>query len=438
MPFDLAIPATRAVQSALLSSCTVENVSSELTRREPQRGKFLLYVDKIQAEHAASLCSSVYCPELSPSQPSQQPRSLAIAALSSTQPPQSPTQAPTSTSPASPPQIPAHGTPPRRQPSLRKSRASRKRAQSSHHILRSVRSRVETSRVASSDSDVEVMSDAATQELHQTASLSQIDVRPGVDELLVDDSMPASSDTSSVGDDEQAERAPSRTSARRASNATGQRKPTLYSYCRWRWWSRYLEHSDTRPENVAFQEFGTMTADKQAQCDTDDGIARYGDLCERHAKALFGVFVAKSTVRSGGFGLFTSWQRVKGERICEYTGIIRRQSNDDTYEHATGAHSGKYALDLGTQPTSFGYSVNSHFVLDAPRSTDGFARFANDFAKGSADLKRQCNCVFRAGDDLARQKQDWRLMFLESQAVIAAGSELSAWYGEPYWCIARG
>ena len=429
-----------------------ENVSGELTQRSPPPGNFLQYVSKVQAENA-TLTRALKQPSHAVVERSSLPtpssevarttsKSAITVRLESTQTSTS-TSTPTShwTS-SSAIQIAAASTPqPRSRHRLHHHRRRARHAPRSEdsdeeelsprkNTLRRVRPRTSKSRCDSQENAFEVLSDAPTQDLPLTVSLSQSGSDLADDRATVHKHYGVSAGQRVLSSATHETTDQPHTVSRRTSIA---KPPILYSHCQWKMWSRYLAFNDTRPENAAFSLFGLTHADQQAQCDNEDGLAQHGDLCKRHAKSLLGVYVEQSTAPGGGLGLFTSWARVFGERICEYTGVLRLQADTDANERATGAHTGMYAISLGRQPTSLGYEEGCHFVLDASRSTDGFARYANDFSKGQLKDVSQCNCVFRAGDDLIRDRQDWTRMYLESAAQISPGSELSVFYGVPYW-----
>jgi hypothetical protein len=74
----------------------------------------------------------------------------------------------------------------------------------------------------------------------------------------------------------------------------------------------------------------------------------------------------------------------------------------------------------------------TRWVIDATRSTDGFARYCNDFSLGLHSRRRLCTCVFRRGVDcIPEQDKFW--VFLEANTAIDAGTELSVSYGTTYW-----
>ena len=167
--------------------------------------------------------------------------------------------------------------------------------------------------------------------------------------------------------------------------------------------------------------------DSQAQC-TGDGLAQLGDLCARHCKELLGLEVRESRQPGAGMGLWTVWPRLAGEPICEYKGTIRRVSK------ATGpgqGYDGTYAIPL-PQPEDNDDHNPTHYVIDASRSTDGFARYINDFALGDPQLRHLHNCLSRPGEDCRPPREPLSLI-VEAARKIEAQSELSLPYGNEYW-----
>ena len=227
-------------------------------------------------------------------------------------------------------------------------------------------------------------------------------------------------------------------------------------------------------------DFFTVQTDVQrAECD-NHGIVAYGDLCPRHARILLGVYVAPSRELCGGMGLFTSWPRDKGDIICEYKGTIRRQVHDNdhgdkgrlmrqhskyaivlpehlTAEIARGCRVGHSSddSDHNSSGSSSSSSNSNHnrggqpprvrftpaaparpFVLDASRTTDGFARFINDttLGRGSSESSRT-NCEFVKGLEID-EEHEWQVLVRATRA-IPAKAELSVWYDKGYWSILR-
>lgn len=192
--------------------------------------------------------------------------------------------------------------------------------------------------------------------------------------------------------------------------------------CQWFLWMHHIAHRF--PPNEQQQAF--LLQDDRMRCSsTRLGLVTYGDLCKRHAKGLLGVYVAHSREPGAGMGLFTVWPRAKKEVICEYRGTIRPQHDE---KGAAGAHSGKYAVDV---PVLDGEP--SGLVIDASRSTDHFARYANDRSLGVKEAEKTlCNCWFLPGEAHPRPVHHARV-FLQASKDIAAGDELSAAYGNAYW-----
>ena len=205
------------------------------------------------------------------------------------------------------------------------------------------------------------------------------------------------------------------------------------------------------------QRFFALSHTEQADC-AHGGIVVYGDLCAIHSRSVAGVFVHRSGELCGGLGLWTSWARVRREIICEYKGAIRLQTDGDGSETVEGEMRCKYAIDLpGDLPSGSTPPVNSHFVIDAARSTDGFARYINDRTMGEAEdgkkkrkQKRKTarkkrknespappsltNCEFTQGLDI--QMREHRV-YVTATRDIKAGEELSVQYGSEYWTDLR-
>ncbi len=213
--------------------------------------------------------------------------------------------------------------------------------------------------------------------------------------------------------------------------------PSLaYTPCQWvALFHRLIDQicgEEDKRVNAKLREFCfALGEDKRAECGR---FAQYGDLCPLHADRLLGVRVGLSTARGAGMGLFTTWRRVKGETVCEYKGAVRLQSGDDDAEGPDSAqYRGEYAIDLPrcTKPP-YRAGRGQGWVVDASRSTDGFARYCNDFSLGLAKRKALCNCVFRPGVDCV-PLQDEECIFLQANEDIEAGEELSVDYGNMYW-----
>ena len=216
---------------------------------------------------------------------------------------------------------------------------------------------------------------------------------------------------------------------------------------------RYTQQENFNDNQDHIDFFTVQTDGQRAECD-NHGIAAYGDLCERHSRVLLGVYVDRSLEQCGGMGLFTSWARQKDDIICEYKGAIRRHvdRNDQGEQAKELRRNSKYAIDLpepltaeavlgcsasGNESSRARTAATAHpFVLDASRTTDGFARYINDSSLGLGSPKSSgTNCELTKGLELGQHV--WQL-FITATRPIAAGDELSVWYGKPYWMDLRG
>ena len=219
-------------------------------------------------------------------------------------------------------------------------------------------------------------------------------------------------------------------SAQRALSNTSDNadEPTLdRTYCQWEHYHAYLFMMDASWEHEELKPFFAMDRTRQARCQPS-GLPVYGDLCDRHARKLLGLVVRPSDRQHAGLGLFTVWLRRKGELICEYKGNVRLESNTRA---TSGLHHGKYAIDLPHQP-SWHTDPTTRFVIDATRTTDGHARYINDFSLGRPEQNERNNCLFRRGSERTPQENKYKI-YIEARTDIAADTELSASYGNEYW-----
>ena len=205
------------------------------------------------------------------------------------------------------------------------------------------------------------------------------------------------------------------------------------THCQWRMQYSYVATHWTfatgRFEELS--QFCWKWTDEERERCADDGIATLGDLCDRHARVLLGVYVAPSREEGGGMGLFTSWKRQKGDVICEYKGNIQLQRPHNDGDMAL-RQLGRHVIVLPS-PHPLPASADGAWVIDAARTTDGFARFCNDSSLGLPEMRHRCNCIFRAGDDCV-PPQDATRVFLEANKNITEHTELSVYYGgKSYW-----
>ena len=216
--------------------------------------------------------------------------------------------------------------------------------------------------------------------------------------------------------------------------------------CQWLEYSSIIS-CKTRPaqyNKVQRDFFVVEEHEGRARCSDGHGTCTYGDLCRRHARYLLGVEVKRSLEPHGGMGLHATWNFPRGAVICEYKGVIRLQRDDDDDEVAEG----KYAIDLPQPlPKRAGRPPpGTRFVIDAPRSTDCFARYLNDRTLGLPIGKSQKgankdghktpnNCEFAKGLDLGLGTYR---VYVCATRDIEAGEELTASYGRGYWVHLRG
>lgn len=152
-------------------------------------------------------------------------------------------------------------------------------------------------------------------------------------------------------------------------------------------------------------ELGTRRYFAVDECDC---FVEKGNLCDDHAVVLLGVRVLPSMI--AGEGLFAVGKSFgRGSVICEYEGQFMTRAQFD-------ASPSLYAADLGHGD-----------VIDARRSCDGFARYAN------AAMRRQdvnAQIIVEAG--LVPGGSN-RKAFLETTRDIADGEEILLAYGPKYW-----
>ena len=201
------------------------------------------------------------------------------------------------------------------------------------------------------------------------------------------------------------------------------------TYCLWKDYSLLLTANLAMHSMLA--EFVEMPDHEQERC-TPPGLPVYGDLCTQHASCLLGLEVRPSTQRRGGMGLWTVWDRRKKEVICLYKGNLRVVSDG---ESMAGPHRGKYAIDMPQDVVEADPKAAldlKNLVIDATRTTDGFARYINDFSLGQPSRQHVHNCLFRPGEDCT-PPLDKHMVFVEAKCKIRANTELSVSYGDNYW-----
>ena len=120
------------------------------------------------------------------------------------------------------------------------------------------------------------------------------------------------------------------------------------------------------------------------------------------------LFVSRSSIPSGGNGLFTKKLIRKGTRIVEYKGKITSWKEVDHREGTNG----------------YIYFINRKHVLDAYTYKKALARYAND-ARGMGRRKGLKN---NAAYETVGLK-----VYIDAMQDIPAGSEILVAYGREYW-----
>lgn len=141
-----------------------------------------------------------------------------------------------------------------------------------------------------------------------------------------------------------------------------------------------------------------------------------GNKCGPHLKSEDGLRIAPSRLHNGGWGLFTTIDRCKGDRIACYTGkrviLDGRSSSGSSY-------GGEYVLQLS----------RTHFI-DAALPTSCAARFSNT-ARSWNIAHKECrgnNAHFTL--DRRGQGTAW----ITATRTIRAGEEVLTAYGRTF-CI---
>ena len=125
------------------------------------------------------------------------------------------------------------------------------------------------------------------------------------------------------------------------------------------------------------------------------------------------LVVKKSRLKGAGKGLFTTKFIPKGTRIVEYKGKVT------TWEEASS----------GRSFNGYIYYVNKNHVIDAKKTLNALARYAND-ARGLSKIEGISNNSKYVQDDDNR-------VYIESFRNIEAGDEIFVGYGKEYWDVVR-
>ena len=124
------------------------------------------------------------------------------------------------------------------------------------------------------------------------------------------------------------------------------------------------------------------------------------------------LYVKKSGLKGAGKGLFTSKPIARGKKIVEYKGDITTWKEVDSKDGMNG----------------YIYYVTRDHVIDAWKTKDALARYAND-AKGLVREEGVLNnCTYQI---------EGLRVFIYAMKNIPAGSELLVGYGKEYWDIIK-
>jgi SET domain-containing protein len=124
------------------------------------------------------------------------------------------------------------------------------------------------------------------------------------------------------------------------------------------------------------------------------------------------LVVKRSTLPGAGKGLFTNKPIPKGAKIVEYKGEIVKWKDVDTRNGRNG----------------YIYYVNRYHVLDAWKTKDALARYANDAKGPSRSENIKNNCTYNI---------EGVRVFIFSMRDIPAGREILVGYGKEYWDIMK-
>jgi uncharacterized protein len=124
------------------------------------------------------------------------------------------------------------------------------------------------------------------------------------------------------------------------------------------------------------------------------------------------LFIRKSSLPSGGQGLFTRKPITKGERIIEYKGRVTTWKEVNHREGKNG----------------YIYYINRKHVLDAFTYKKALGRYAND-ARGLGRIKGIRNNAIYKNVGLK--------VYIDAIRDIPVGSEIFVGYGNEYWKAIR-
>ena len=124
------------------------------------------------------------------------------------------------------------------------------------------------------------------------------------------------------------------------------------------------------------------------------------------------LFVRKSSIPSGGWGLFTRKKIRKGERIVEYKG---KMTSWKKANHRNGNN-------------GYIFYIDRNHVVDAFTYKKSLGRYAND-ARGTGRKKGMYNN--------STYETNNKKVYIDAARDISAGSEILVGYGKEYWDIIR-
>jgi SET domain-containing protein len=124
------------------------------------------------------------------------------------------------------------------------------------------------------------------------------------------------------------------------------------------------------------------------------------------------LYISRSSIPSGGYGLFTRTFIPKGSRIIEYKGKVTTWKE---VNHRNGTN-------------GYIYFINRKHVLDAFTYRKALGRYAND----ASGMKRRKGLKNNATYVTVGLK-----VYIDAIEDIPAGSEIFVGYGKEYWDVLR-
>jgi uncharacterized protein len=124
------------------------------------------------------------------------------------------------------------------------------------------------------------------------------------------------------------------------------------------------------------------------------------------------LVVKRSTIPGSGKGLFTKKMIPKGTKIVEYRGKVTSWKDAD---HRNGGN-------------GYIYYIKRYHVIDALRTPQALARYAND-ARGISKIKGITNNSEYIEEGLK--------VYIVAKKDIPANSEILVGYGKEYWDVIK-